>query len=349
LKNLPKQRCYQSTHSQNYKRTDSNIFIFLVKINQSEESVYDIIGDIHGEAETLKKLLKSLGYTDSEFGYSHPEKKAVFVGDFVDRGPKIFETLRIVKKMVTAGNAYAVLGNHELNVLAFYTKDDDGQFLREHNLKNKTQIKNTYEEFKLNKEQRKKYLKWLRTLPVFLELDGFRVVHASWDDEAVELLKKENPENRLSKKFLRRIYFERGKVFKALMLLLKGREFNMPDDMVLKDGYGFKRTAYRIKWWEPMQGKSFEDISFGNKFKLPGYTIPPELCYDIPLYPKNELPVFFGHYCLNKKAGVIRENLCCVDGCIANGGGMLAYRWNGEKLNANNLVRVEKVRKVKAI
>jgi Calcineurin-like phosphoesterase. len=105
--------------------------------------VYDIIGDIHGEAETLKKLLKFLGYTKGDSGYSHPERKAVFVGDFVDRGPAIFETLGIVMKMVTSGNAYAIVGNHELNVLAYYTKDSDGLFLRDHNLKNKTQIKKT--------------------------------------------------------------------------------------------------------------------------------------------------------------------------------------------------------------
>ncbi|WP_421918967.1 metallophosphoesterase [Marinifilum sp.] len=314
------------------------------KINEAEQKVYDIIGDIHGEAETLKKLLLILGYTENEFGYFHPERKAIFVGDFVDRGPKIFETLKIVKKMVTAGSAYAVLGNHELNVLAFYTKDDDGLYLRDHNLKNKTQIKHTYEEFKLDKDRRKKYLKWLRTLPIFLELEDFRVVHASWDHKAVELLKKENPENRLSKNFLRRIYFERGKVYDAVLLLLKGREFNLPDNMVLKDGYGFKRTSFRIKWWEPMQGKSFQDISFGNKFNLPNYTIPPELCYDIPLYPKEDLPVFFGHYCLNGNAGVIRKNICCVDGCIANGGVLVAYRYNGKKLNSDNIVKVKKTK-----
>ena len=308
--------------------------------------MYDIIGDIHGEADTLQHMLLTLGYENGEDGFYHPKRKAVFVGDFVDRGPKIFETLEIVKKMVTAGNAYAVVGNHELNVLTYYTKDEDGQFLREHNLKNKTQIKNTYEEFKLDKSRRKECLKWLRSLPIFLELDEFRVVHASWDDEAIALLKKENPENRLSKTFLRRVYFERGKVFKALMLLLKGREFNFPDDMILKDAYGFKRSAYRIKWWEPMNGKSFEDISFGNRFHLPEYTIPSQLCYDIPLYSLDELPVFFGHYCLNSKAGVIRENLCCVDGCVANGGSLVAYKWNGsKKLDQSNIISVDKVKK----
>lgn len=314
------------------------------------KNVYDIIGDIHGEALTLEHMLLSLGYEEGTEGFFHPERKAIFVGDFMDRGSEIIRGLSIVKKMVDHGNAYAIVGNHELNVIAFYTKDEDGIYLREHNLKNKTQIKKSYEAFKTDNVTRKKYLKWLRSLPLFLEFDDFRVVHACWDHDAIELLKKENPENRLSKRFLRRIYFERGKLFKATMLLLKGREFSLPGDLVLKDGYGFKRTAYRIKWWEPMNGKSFEDISYGNRFKLPNYNIPEQLCYDIPLYQKDEKPVFFGHYCMNEKAGVVRDNLCCVDGCVANGGSLIAYRWNGSrKLNQDRLIRVDRVKKSKVL
>ena len=67
--------------------------------------MYDIIGDVHGEAATLQHMLLSLGYIEGEEGYFHPERKAVFVGDYVDRGPHIFETLRIILEMVTAGNA----------------------------------------------------------------------------------------------------------------------------------------------------------------------------------------------------------------------------------------------------
>lgn len=308
--------------------------------------MYDIIGDIHGEAETLEHMLLSLGYEEGEEGYFHSERKAVFVGDFVDRGPNIFDTLDLVRKMVIAGNAFAVVGNHELNVLVFYTKDTDGLFLRVHNVKNKAQIKKTYEEFNHDKPRRKLLIKWLRSLPIFLELDEFRVVHACWDHKAIELLKKENPKNCLSKEFLRKIYFNKGKVFKATMLLLKGRVFNLPNDMILKDGYGFKRSSYRIRWWEPMNGKSFEDISFGNRFKLPKYAIPFQLDVDIPLYSENEKPVFFGHYCLGNDAGVVRNNLCCVDACVANGGALLSYRWDGNlPLNQENIVKVNRVKK----
>jgi hypothetical protein len=294
--------------------------------------VYDIIGDIHGYAQALEKMLVKLGYELTGKGYVHPTRKAVFVGDFVDRGPEIIRSLEIVKQMVDNGAAYAIVGNHEYNVICYYTKDKEGNPLRERNLKNRTQIKRTQEEFNGNKEQKKKYLKWLRNLPVYLELDGLRVVHACWDSDAVELLKKTNPENRLSKKFLRRIVREEGADYHALMLLMKGREFNLPDDMVIKDSYGFRRSSFRIKWWAPMDGASFQNLAFGNKFKLPAYTIPKEMCYPIPPYDEKELPVFFGHYCLNGQAGVVKNNLCCVDACVANGGRLAAYRWDGEKV-----------------
>lgn len=56
---------------------------------------YDIIGDIHGHADELIRLLDKLGYKKSNGYYRHPvtERKAIFVGDFIDRGPKIRETL----------------------------------------------------------------------------------------------------------------------------------------------------------------------------------------------------------------------------------------------------------------
>ena len=63
---------------------------------------YDIIGDIHGHADKLEELLKMLGYKYSGGHYGHLDnpRQAVFVGDFIDRGPAIRRTLEIVKGMV---------------------------------------------------------------------------------------------------------------------------------------------------------------------------------------------------------------------------------------------------------
>ena len=52
-----------------------------------ENKGYDIIGDIHGHASELTKLLDHLNYKPSNTGYSHKDgRKVIFVGDFVDRG-----------------------------------------------------------------------------------------------------------------------------------------------------------------------------------------------------------------------------------------------------------------------
>ena len=67
--------------------------------------MYDIIGDVHGHAQLLKKLLTKLGYKKSDEGYVHSSRKAVFVGDFINRGPSIRKTIRIVREMVENGNA----------------------------------------------------------------------------------------------------------------------------------------------------------------------------------------------------------------------------------------------------
>ena len=65
---------------------------------------YDIIGDIHGCNLTLVKLLTELGYQQGVDGiYNHPERKAIFLGDFIDRGPGQREVISIVKALYRQG------------------------------------------------------------------------------------------------------------------------------------------------------------------------------------------------------------------------------------------------------
>ena len=80
---------------------------------------FDIIGDIHGCFDELQALLTELGYEiTSVFEARHPEgRKAVFLGDLVDRGPKITEVLKLVMNMTGAGNALAVPGNHDTKLM----------------------------------------------------------------------------------------------------------------------------------------------------------------------------------------------------------------------------------------
>jgi polynucleotide kinase-phosphatase len=83
---------------------------------RDDHGPFDIIGDIHGCRSELEALLGRLGY---DVGAArHPDgRKVVFLGDLVDRGPDIPGVLRIVMKMVEAGTALCVPGNHEMKLL----------------------------------------------------------------------------------------------------------------------------------------------------------------------------------------------------------------------------------------
>ena len=100
--------------------------------------MYDLIGDIHGHADELVQLLEALGYQKVQGTYRHSERKVIFVGDFIDRGPKIRQVLEIVRPMIEGGHALAVMGNHELNALAYHTEDPEspGKYLRRRSDKN---------------------------------------------------------------------------------------------------------------------------------------------------------------------------------------------------------------------
>ncbi len=84
-----------------------------------EHGPFDIIGDIHGCYDELVQLLEQLGYTKNESGvYQHPEtRKALFVGDLVDRGPKIPQVVQLASDMVGAGHALCVPGNHDIKFM----------------------------------------------------------------------------------------------------------------------------------------------------------------------------------------------------------------------------------------
>lgn len=89
-------------------------------VNRRDEAgPFDIIGDVHGCFDELCELLLLLGWCFSPTGDAIPptDRKVVFVGDLVDRGPKTPEVLRLVMKMVANGHAMVVQGNHDDKLL----------------------------------------------------------------------------------------------------------------------------------------------------------------------------------------------------------------------------------------
>jgi protein phosphatase len=96
---------------------------------REEHGPFDIIGDVHGCCDELEVLLGKLGYTETRLesddpawglrAYAHSERrKAIFLGDLVDRGPRIIDTVRLVRNMVVHGSALCVPGNHDMKLVS---------------------------------------------------------------------------------------------------------------------------------------------------------------------------------------------------------------------------------------
>ncbi|MBX5493717.1 MAG: polynucleotide kinase-phosphatase [Bryobacteraceae bacterium] len=95
---------------------------------KDQKGPFDIIGDLHGCADELRALLSKAGWEryrlaeqETPWGdecWRHPEgRRAIFLGDLVDRGPHIVDTVRIVRNMVNAGTALCVAGNHDVKLV----------------------------------------------------------------------------------------------------------------------------------------------------------------------------------------------------------------------------------------
>lgn len=301
--------------------------------------MYDIIGDVHGHAQLLKLMLLELGYKKTLSGYSHPERKAVFVGDFINRGPDIRKVIRTIRTMVENGNALAILGNHEINIIISHIRNKSNIFNR-----NDISELKTVEEFRNYPDEWKDHVKWLRSLPLFLEINGIRVVHACWSEESIHFVRQNIPQGRIKKEVFRQVYKTPDSLMaKHIWQLTKGVQFRLPSDLKIKNNKGTFPRSFRMRWWEDPRGKTFEELSFESKFAMPGYTIPAEILSEGVPYPENDPIVFFGHYCRHNGPFIIKPNICCIDACINGSKTLMAYRWGGEtSLLPENLIQVKK-------
>lgn len=304
--------------------------------------MYDIIGDVHGNYRLLKKLLLKLGYSKTERGFAHENRKAIFVGDFINRGPEIRKTLKHVRLMVENGNAFAVLGNHEVNAIIYHLKNKNGEPLIKQPRKYFLSLYKTINQFAAYPEEWKGHLRWLRTLPFALELDGIRVVHACWADDAIKGLQDLYVDGRIKRSTFRKINnHPESELAKNVWLVTKGVNMKMPVDLKVINNKGVSVRSIRMRWWEYPENKTFGQMSFESKCEFPPYTIPSQILPKTYPYAENNPLIFFGHYCRFNGPNIISPNICCVDSCVAGSGTLTAYCWSGEgSLDAQNLVSV---------
>jgi hypothetical protein len=296
---------------------------------------YDIIGDIHGQADKLHALLGKLGYVQREGAYRHPSRTAIFVGDFIDRGPKQVDSVMTARRMVEAGSALAVMGNHEFNALAWHTEDPEqpGHFLRPHKgalgPSNRTQHQAFLNEVEGDRALHAELMTWFYTLPLWLDLPELRVIHACWHAGYMDTLRPWlTSDNRLTPETLVAASRSGHPVFTATEGLTKGLEIPLPTPYSFHDKDGLVRHSVRIRWWDESATR-YRDLAMLSdelKTQVPDVEVPAAQCA-----PYDGLkPVFFGHYWMTGQPACQGLHAACVDYSAGKSGPLVAYRFDGE-------------------
>jgi len=292
---------------------------------------YDIIGDIHGHASTLIQLLKSLGYEKDESGvFSHQERKAVFLGDFIDRGIEEESVIKIVKPMIESGHAKAVMGNHEFNAICYHTYHPQTEIpLREHSARNIKTHQAFLDEYPVGDKKTIDVINWFKTLPLFIELDGFRVIHACWHDQTLKGIKPQlNADNTLPDDLFVKASEVGSREYDAIEILLKGIEITLPEGSQFFDKDGNVRTDIRIKWWKEgaITYRDFAQVPDNQSHSIPDVVLPKTVIN--PEYSIMNKPVFVGHYWFSGVPKILKSNVACLDYSVANKEKLVCYRWN---------------------
>ncbi|MAH25581.1 MAG: hypothetical protein CMI19_01290 [Opitutae bacterium] len=280
----------------------------------SQTEKIDIIGDVHGHYQQLIRLTEKMGYSVGRKKLHHPEnRKLGFVGDFINRGPQSVEVLTLVKSLCESGDAIAVLGNHEFRLI-----------------QNSVEGKKVPAEFE-------PFVPWLRSLPLFIELNTLRIVHAVWHFSSIELLDGKSVEEDA---FIQETIVKKSPYKKAVSRILSGIKINIPEDLKLMDRFGIKRSKARLKWWMDLREKPYADC-FLSPMKPDIFNRGPAIdeLSDLELYNEKDKPVFTGHYCLPPNIPKVSGNVVCLDGCVTCDKTLWGYRHQGkDKISASNLI-----------
>lgn len=307
---------------------------------------YDIIGDIHGYSRSLEALLHKLGYQKSAGVYRHPSRRAIFLGDFIDRGDFQREVIEIVRAMVDAGAALAVMGNHEFNAIAYYTPGPDANgYLRPHTAKNADQHKKFLKAYEGSPAAYADAINWFKTLPLWLDLGDLRIIHACWDrHEIAEILKFQDGDHYLGEELLRESCRKGSWQYTAIETILKGKEITLKNGASFLDKDEHMRHNIRVRWWDK-RVTTYKEAFMGPesaRTHIPDDEIAGDHLVE---YSHEAPPVFLGHYWMEGQPEPLAPNIACLDYSVANeGGSLVAYRWDGEQtLESGKFVWVERI------
>ena len=245
--------------------------------------------------------------------------------------------------MVEQGSALAVMGNHEFNAICYATPDPEQAetFLRKHSETNRKAHQTFLDEYPLGSTEHQDIIDWFRTLPLFLDLEAIRVVHAVWHHASLKTIQ---PWINVNHCLLTDAYVQASRqgsdLYNAVENLLKGIEYKLPDGHKFTDKNGQTRHEVRLKWWDEQAKRLPEAATNTGNAELPKV----DLSENIYRY-RDSIPLFFGHYWMQGAPETQSPTIACVDySSKSKNGKLVAYRWQGEKtLNDDQFVWVDRV------
>jgi hypothetical protein len=265
-----------------------------------------------------RRPLRALGWRQTAKGWQPPDgRRATFLGDFIDGGAANAAVIATVRDLIERDLAVAVMGNHELNAVLFHTagqsksKQQD-RWMRVRSAKNLRQHGSFLAEFPAGSSAAHEVLAWFLTLPLFLELDGMRVVHACWDQSHIDRITERRPDARLKGEDLQEIALEQTPFARSVAETLNGPDAALPVGYTFVDGTGHRRDRVRLAWWRS-EARDWRDLALSvpDADCLPAGPAPAEVITKV--YAEHEPPVFVGHYKMIGSPRVERANAICLD------------------------------------
>ncbi|NBP50078.1 MAG: metallophosphoesterase [Actinobacteria bacterium] len=265
--------------------------------------------------------------------------------------------------MVDAGTALIVMGNHEYNAIAWATLRPDGTDhlrtrLGSKGAKNRKQHAAFLEAVGEDTALHDEWVDWFRTMPLWLDLDGLRVVHACWHEPSMDVLRpfavRDDGSWCLDDGAMVATSNKDLEAYAALECLLKGPEVRLPNGLAYLDKELHRRDKARIAWWLPDTSTYRLAALIPSRSTTPDGDDFPELpdtvvsdgdtsIWPVPSY-RDDVPVVVGHYWSTRDDQIRDARMVCVDLSAAKDlNPLAAYRWSGETaIDGANLVWVDK-------
>ena len=293
---------------------------------------YTVVPDIHADLERLNWSI------DRAQG-----SKMIFLGDLIDAGelvkkPNDLGVLQQVSQLIYDGQASCILGNHELNAVLFHRRSSTSNHpLRSHKDTNSKQHKSFIESFGVESSDGLSWTAWmLETLPLWLEFDGLRIVHACWSEKAIGIVKKRRPSGHLQLEDLEEVAAKTTEFARAVETITSGPEAKLPSGYSFTDNGGNTREHVRLSWWNAENTTwAKAALSVPDLSQLPNDELPAELMSEI--YSVDATPVLVGHYKMKGIPTLQSANATSLDYPLRK----CVYHWSGESTLQNQNLTIE--------